>query len=268
MIETINDLKNNKPKAGATASAINSEHLTRMRKTLGTLNNRNLKTSEPMRIGLNDLRDTDKRGKWWLVGASWRGRDNDNQTSKVNVLAKTTEVLPDDINDEDDGEADLLVLARNARMNTDIRRAIFVTIMSANDYKDAHIKLVKLNLKRAQEVEIPRVLLHCVGAEKQYNPYYTLIARKLCGEHKQRMAFQFALWDFFKRLGERANDEDEAESEEDEEGERGVNMAVLVNYAKMFGNLVATGGLGLNVLKVRCNPIDQAPELHTNIFCY
>jgi len=250
MIETINDLKNNKAKAGATASAINSEHLTRIRKTLGTLNNRNLKTSEPMRIGLDDLRDTDKRGKWWLVGASWRGRDNDNQTSKMSVSATTTEVLPDDINDEDGGETDLLVLARNARMNTDIRRAIFVTIMSANDYKDAHIKLVKLNLKRAQEVEIPRVLLHCVGAEKQYNPYYTLIARKLCSEHKQRMAFQFALWDFFKRLGERANDEDEAESEEDEEGERGVNMAVLVNYAKMFGNLVATGGLALNVLKV------------------
>jgi len=64
------------------------------------------------------------------------------------------------------------------------------------------------------------------------------------------MAFQFALWDFFKRLGERANDEDEAESEEDEEGERGVNMAILVNYAKMFGNLIATGGLALNVLKV------------------
>jgi len=99
MIETINDLKNNKPKAGATASAINSEHLTRMRKTLGTLNNRNLKTSEPMRIGLDDLRDTDKRGKWWLVGASWRGRDNVNQTSKMNGSAGTTEVSPDDIND-------------------------------------------------------------------------------------------------------------------------------------------------------------------------
>lgn len=252
MIETINDLKNNKPKAGATASAINTEHLTRMRKSLGTLNNRNLKTSEPMRIGLNDLRDTEKRGKWWLVGASWRGRED--ESSKTRTSTKATEILSDDVDDEeeDDGETDLLVLARNARMNTDIRRAIFVTIMSANDYKDAHIKLVKLNLKRAQEVEIPRVLLHCAGAEKQYNPYYTLIARKLCSEHKQRMAFQFALWDFFKRMGERANEDDEAESEEeDEDGERGVNMAVLVNYAKMFGNLVATGGLGLNVLKVR-----------------
>jgi len=250
MIETINDLKNNKAKAGATASAINSEHLTRMRKTLGTLNNRNLKTSEPMRIGLDDLRDTEKRGKWWLVGASWRGRENEKHMKKANASIDTAEILPNAVDDEQ-GETDLLVLARNARMNTDIRRAIFVTIMSANDYKDAHIKLVKLKLKRAQEVEIPRVLLHCAGAEKQYNPYYTLIARKLCSEHKQRMAFQFALWDFFKRMGERNNNDEEAESEEeDDEGERGVNTAVLVNYAKMFGNLVATGGLGLNMLKV------------------
>lgn len=258
MIETINDLKNNKLKAGATTSAINTEHLTRMRKTLGTLNNRNLKTCEPMRIGLTDLRDTEKRGKWWLVGASWRGRDIDTPASKPTTstsAAATTHPTNDDVSTN---EPDLLSLARAARMNTDIRRAIFITIMSATDYKDAHIKLLKLNLKRAQEVEIPRVLLHCAGAERQYNPYYTLIARKLCSEHKQRMAFQFALWDFFKRLGEKGageEDQGEASEEDDDEGKGKVGMEVLVNYAKIFGSLVATGGLGLNVLKVRNIPL-------------
>jgi len=256
MIDTINDLKNNKLKTGVAASAVTSEHLTRMRKALGTLNNRNIKVTEPMRIGLNDIRDTDKRGKWWLVGASWKGRDLDVEVSKSSSRQLSSRLADDAEDDEEDvgGTTDLLVLARNARMNTDIRRAIFVTIMSATDYKDAHLKLVKLNLTRAQEVEIPRVLLHCAGAEKQYNPYYSLIARKLCGEHKQRMAFQFSLWDFFKRLGERGPDDDAVSEDEDEdEGNGSTSMGVIVNYAKLFAQLMGTGGLGLNVLKVRAN---------------
>ena len=256
MIDTINDLKNNKLKTGVAASAVTSEHLTRMRKALGTLNNRNIKVTEPMRIGLNDIRGTDKRGKWWLVGASWKGRDLDVEVSKSSSRQLSSRLADDAEDDEEDvgGTTDLLVLARNARMNTDIRRAIFVTIMSATDYKDAHLKLVKLNLTRAQEVEIPRVLLHCAGAEKQYNPYYSLIARKLCGEHKQRMAFQFSLWDFFKRLGERGPDDDAVSEDEDEdEGNGSTSMGVIVNYAKLFAQLMGTGGLGLNVLKVRAN---------------
>nr|GFD56933.1 nucleolar MIF4G domain-containing protein 1 [Tanacetum cinerariifolium] len=79
---------------------------------------------------------------------------------------------------DEDGEVDLAQLAREQRMNTDVRRAIYVSIMSATDFKDAQIRLNKLNLKKAQEVEIPKVIIHCAGAEKTYNPYYTILARK------------------------------------------------------------------------------------------
>ncbi|KAI9855476.1 MAG: suppressor of glycerol defect, partial [Pleopsidium flavum] len=51
MIETINNLKNNRMKSGAAASAVTSEHTIRMKKTLGSLNTRSLKSSEPLRVG-------------------------------------------------------------------------------------------------------------------------------------------------------------------------------------------------------------------------
>lgn len=132
-------------------------------------------------------------------------------------------------------------------MNTDVRRAIFISIMSASDYKDAYMRLLKLKLKRAQELEIPRVVIHCAGSEKSYNPYYTLIARRLCSEHKLKMAFQFGLWDLFKRMGERMNDDD---FEMDDEDEETIDLRKTVNLGKMFGNLIADGGLPITVLKV------------------
>jgi nucleolar MIF4G domain-containing protein 1 len=246
MIETINNLKNNRMKTGVSASEIVTEHTTRMKKQLGTMNARSLKGTEPLRISLADIRDTDKKGKWWLVGASWRNDTASNVPSQENEESNLKEQAKGDA--ETDGEVDLVQLAREQRMNTDVRRAIFVTIMSASDFKDAHMRLLKLNLKRSQEMEIPRVIVHCAGCEKVYNPYYTLLARKFCSDHKSRKCFQFALWDIFKSLGEKKEGEDESE-DEDEESKNDVSLRRLVNLGKLYGTLIARNGLSVTSLK-------------------
>jgi nucleolar MIF4G domain-containing protein 1 len=241
MIETINDLKNNKMKTGGAASAVTSEHTIRMKKILGTLNNRNIKGSEPLRIGLKDIQESDKKGKWWLVGASWSGPSAEEKNEPAKDLSGRSKGHPV----EERGASDLVQLVREQRMNTDVRRAVFVAIMSASDYQDAHLRLMKLSLKKKQEYEIPKVLIHCAGAEKSYNPYYTLIAKTLCGDVKLKKSFQFSLWDLFRRMGE-SDDEDEAPEEDNEDD---LNMRHLVNLAKLFGTLIVEGGLGLGVLK-------------------
>ncbi|TVY49227.1 Suppressor of glycerol defect protein [Lachnellula occidentalis] len=237
MIETINDLKNNKMKTGGAASAITSEHTIRMKKTLGTLNTRSLKASEPLRIGLKDIQGSDKRGKWWLVGASWSGNAVEESKPSAAGYVSTSQV-------EDAGTSDLVQLAKEQRMNTDVRRAIFITVMSATDYQDAYLRLTKLKLKKVQEYEIPKVLIHCCGAEKAYNPYYTLVAKKVCSDRKLKTAFQFCLWDSFRKMGESDDDDDVAEDEED-----AMDLRRVFNLAKMFGSLIADGSLGLGVLR-------------------
>ncbi|KAK7567810.1 hypothetical protein IWX91DRAFT_354634 [Phyllosticta citricarpa] len=247
MVETINNLKNNRMKTGVATSTITSEHTTRMKKTLGSLNNRNIKASEPLRIGLKDIMDTEKKGKWWLVGASWRNETEENagEDKTAKEKQKAAKIEPEDIIES--GTTDLLQLAKEQRMNTDIRRAIFMSIMSASDYKDAHLRLMKLRLKKSQELEIPKVLIHCSGAEQSYNPYYTLIARRLCSEKQLKKAFQFSLWDLFKRMGEN-EDGDDMDLDEEDGGET-LTTRKIVNLGKMFGTLVAEGGQPITVLK-------------------
>ncbi|KAI9779678.1 MAG: suppressor of glycerol defect [Peltula sp. TS41687] len=280
MLETINDLKNNKLKTGVGPSSLRSQSLVNMKKSLGSLNTRKLQATEPLRISLHDIRHADKRGKWWLVGASWRskadGGGNNHDDEEVvsretgggveegkdknppTATTTTTTTERDDFN----LDPDLMQLAREQQMNTDVRRAIFIAIMSAADYQDAYVRLTKLRLKRAQELEIPRVVMHCARAEQVYNPYYTLLARRLCGDRKLKMAFQFSLWGLFKAMGERGDedaadadlDDEEGEGEGEGEGAGGgggvMAMRKIVNVAKLFGSLIVDGALELTILKV------------------
>ncbi|TPR08056.1 Major Facilitator Superfamily protein [Aspergillus niger] len=212
MIDTITDLKNNKLKSNVNAS-ISSEHITKMRKILGSLNNtRVIRASEPISISRTDIHNSEKKGKWWLVGASWREDPLESARKELNGLP--TNSTHADVSDSD-SEPDLVNIAKAHRMNTDVRRSIFVAIMSATDYQDAHVRLLKLRLKRAQEFEIPRVLTHCAMEEEAHNPYYTLIAKRLCGEMGRR-----------------------------------IKMKSVVNLAKMYGSLIADGTLNLGVLKI------------------
>lgn len=238
MIETIDDLKNNKMRAGGQASAVTSEHTIRMKKILGTLNSRSIKGSESLRIGLEDIRGSDKKGKWWLVGASWAGNATASDDAPKDQFQRKRKSGA-----EYAGTSDLFQLAKEHRMNTDIRRGIFVAIMSAEDYEDAYLRLSKLKLKKVQEYEIPKVLIHCAGAENAYNPYYTLISQKVCGDKKLKTSFQYCLWDLFKQMGE--TDDDDAVNDD----ESTLDMRHIVNLAKMFGTLIAEGALNLEVLR-------------------
>jgi len=247
MIETVTELKNNKMKGATNAAGIASEHITRMRKVLGSLNNRNIKASEPLRISRDDIQNSDKKGKWWLVGASWKGKERVKTVDQSRDDDTGGEHGPDcDPGAEDD--VDLLALARQYGMNTDVRRSIFVALLSAVDFEDAHMRLLKLRLKRSQELEIPKVLLRCAAGEVPYNPYYTLVAKRLCSEKRMRKAFQFALWGFFRRLGENTG-MDEGDEEEEQE-QNSVEMTEIANMARLYAQLIVDGAVTIGVLKV------------------
>ena len=238
MIETIHDLKNNRMKA-ATSSTLSTEQTNRMKKTLSTLNHtRSIRSAEPLQITLVDIRDSDKKGKWWLVGASYHDPSKlANNTASTNSQEHRPDEEDAGYESETPGKPNLRKLAREHGMNTEVRRAIFIALLSSVDYHDAHMRLLKLHLKNKQMLEIPRVLVHCAGAEATYNPFYTLVAKKFCGEHHKRKAFEFALWDFFRQMSGL------------DDGEEEVGVAKIVNLAKFYGTLVADGCLNIKVLK-------------------
>lgn len=144
-------------------------------------------THEPLRISLSDLLTADSKGKWWLVGAGWSGNplvDNQAQLASVGAASKAQVAAATPIEEDE-----LMVLARKQGMNTDVRRRVFVVVMSSTvrrlnpilcqfaasdalkslqDYVDAQDRLSQLGLTDVQQREVVRVLLHCSGNVRRH----------------------------------------------------------------------------------------------------
>ena len=143
MIETLSNLKNNKVKkaiGGGASGAGAQEIVERLKKFMAGMSKKRhggwtfdspsktrassdvytVKPHEPLRVTIEDLRSAKDRGKWWLVGAAWNG----------DPLAENKENPARTISVDEQGNR-LLKLARKQGMNTDIRRSIFVVLMSS-----------------------------------------------------------------------------------------------------------------------------------------
>jgi nucleolar MIF4G domain-containing protein 1 len=84
--------------------------------------------SEPLRVSLADLLSADKKGKWWLVGAGWSGNPLvDRQQSEAGKTLQKPKKVDQDVGEEQA----LLDLARKQGMNTDVRRSVFVVLMTS-----------------------------------------------------------------------------------------------------------------------------------------
>lgn len=95
---------------------------------------------------LDDLLNAETKGKWWLVGAAWAGnplvdRQKEMEAAKAADSTHTKKKAKQVVVDEDDEELDLLgtdnheeliKLAKKQGMNTDIRRSIFIIMMTSD----------------------------------------------------------------------------------------------------------------------------------------
>jgi len=204
MLDTVMSLKNNKP---GKQQAVIREKTNQLKKIVGRI-----KTSAPsslkgkksgscLRVSLQDILDAETKGRWWMVGASWTGKQHNSQQDD----SHDTESDGDDHDaggNEPEKEDKLIALASSQRMNTDNRRAIFCIIMGSTDYDDAFEKLVRAGmLKPKVERDVIRVLVHCCGEEKAFNPFYGYLAMRVC-EYQRKSNFTLTLtfWDNFKQM--------------------------------------------------------------------
>ncbi|KAJ2355347.1 suppressor of glycerol defect [Coemansia erecta] len=243
MIESLTSLKDNRMR---NEMSQNADNVARLKRFLGNMDKRRaVGAVEAINIGLQDIRDVETKGKWWLVGASWVGNQYTGDSDGPALALQKAQA--DSGNEEMER---LLRMAREQHMNTDIRRSIFVTLLSSDDYTDAFERLLKLDLKKTQAREMMRVVLHCSGQEQAYNPYYTLVAYKLCSYHNTyRLTMQYALWDFLRELGE--SDVGGLGRISDESSSLGANVPLrrIVNLAKTYAWLVDKQALSLLILK-------------------
>ncbi|KAJ9092107.1 hypothetical protein QFC21_006973 [Naganishia friedmannii] len=264
MVETLVNVKNNKMRAipGGEIAAESTQKMKRIPLILA---------HEPIRVSLDDLLNAETKGKWWLVGAAWAGnplvdRQREQEALKSRDAAVKKVVSTADNDDDDelnllgmDNHEELIKLAKKQGMNTDIRRSIFIIMMTSDDYVHACDRLSALKFNETQQRDFVRVALHCCGVETRYNPYYTLILQNLCeSSFSHRFTFQYAMWDFLREMGETDVGGAAVINSGGHSGTMGfgsdnkVSKTRIANLAKMCGWLIAKGAVDLTIFK----PVD------------
>ncbi|KAG9531990.1 MIF4G-domain-containing protein, partial [Aureobasidium melanogenum] len=83
--------------------------------------------------------------------------------------------------DEED-EADKQVEIKD-QSNTDLvnlRRTIYLTIMSSGGFEECTHKLLRINLPPGLEHELPSMIVECCSQERTYNKFFGMIGERLC----------------------------------------------------------------------------------------
>ncbi|CAI8508594.1 unnamed protein product [Hanseniaspora opuntiae] len=168
LVDTLKDLRMNKIDKNLTAKTNHSNMKKSITKSL-KIDTKTLgkNSSQAIQVSLDDILNIDTKGKWWLIGGSYRGNmstDNigddfaeDENIELDNDIEFSDIELHDDFIDE---LPDYNQLAEQNKMSSQLSKAMFVGVSSAQDPLDCIMRLDKLNIKKKDYQELLRVLVH------------------------------------------------------------------------------------------------------------
>ncbi|KAM1697531.1 hypothetical protein ACFX1X_029183 [Malus domestica] len=86
----------------------------------------------------------------------------------------------DDEESEEEDEEQMQIRDETETNLVNLRRTIYLTIMSSVDFEEAGHKLLKIKLEPGQEMELCVMLLECCSQERTYLRYYGLLGQRFC----------------------------------------------------------------------------------------
>ncbi|KAK8932880.1 Pre-mRNA-splicing factor cwc22 [Metarhizium anisopliae] len=170
---------------------------------------------------------------------NWEENEEAYKKLKAEILGEGSDYEDDDEGDdessEDEEEEETKAMEIKDQSNADLvnlRRTIYLTIMSSADPEEAVHKLMKINLPAGQEPELPSMIVECCSQEKTYTKFFGLIG--------ERFAKINRLWcDLFEQSF--AKYYDTIHRYENNK---------LRNIAQLFGHMFGVDALGWHCLSV------------------
>ncbi|CAI9261549.1 unnamed protein product [Lactuca saligna] len=86
----------------------------------------------------------------------------------------------DESSEEEEDEEQMRIRDETETNLVNLRRTIYLTIMSSVDFEEAGHKLLKIKLEPGQEMELCIMLLECCSQERTYLRYYGLLGQRFC----------------------------------------------------------------------------------------
>ena len=152
--------------------------------------------------------------------------------------------------DEDEEEIDNnnRIIDLNENDSIKLRKVIYLTIISSVDFQECCHKLLKLNMKEGQEMELVNMIIECCIQERSYPRFFGLLAERLC-----------VIKDIFKQ-----NFEMQFENQYIKVHRFETNK--LRNLAKLFAHLLYTNAIDWSVFRI-IKLTEEDTTASSRIFC-
>ncbi|KIW17146.1 pre-mRNA-splicing factor cwc22 [Exophiala spinifera] len=192
-------------------------------------------------VDLDDDIDTQDTLNIFKFDPEWEEHEEAYRKLKAEILGEDSGDEEDAGSSDDDESSDDEEAEQERAMeikdqtNTNLvnlRRTIYLTIMSSLDFEEACHKLMKVQLPAGQEPELPSMIIECCSQEKTYSNFFGLIG--------ERFAKLNRLWtDLFEQAFAKYYDTIHR-----------YETNRLRNIARFFGHLLSTDAIGWHVLSV------------------
>lgn len=189
------------------------------------------------RVGLDDEINTQDGLNIFKYDEQWEKHEEAYKNLKAEILGEGS----DEEEDEDESDESSEEEEEERRMdikdqsNTDLinlRRTIYLTIMSSIDFEECCHKLMKISLPAGLEHELPSMIIECCSQERTYSKFYGLIG--------ERFAKINRLWsDLFEASFAKYYDTIHR-----------YETNRLRNIARFFGHMISNDAIGWHVMSV------------------
>lgn len=178
----------------------------------------------------------------------------ENEEKYAQIKAEILGEGSDDESEEDDDDSDVedpelgialsiisLTVDRKKQLeiqdetNTNIvnlRRTIYLTIMSSVDYEECCHKLMKIDIQEGQELELVNMIIECCSQERTFSRFYGLMGERFCNLNRNwQEAFEQAFETYYTTIHRYETNR-------------------LRNIAKFFGYLISSDAIGWQVFSI------------------
>ncbi|KAL6908861.1 armadillo-type protein [Trichoderma evansii] len=170
--------------------------------------------------------------------AEWEEHEEAYKRLKAEILGEGSDDEDDedeDMSSEEEEDEESKAVEIKDQSNADLvnlRRTIYLTIMSSADPEEAVHKLMKINLPAGQEPELPSMIVECCSQEKTYTKFFGMIGERFAKINRLWCdLFEQAFAKYYETIHRYENNK-------------------LRNIAMLFGHMIASDALGWHCLGV------------------
>ncbi len=134
--------------------------------------------------------------------------------------------------EEDEQEKQMEIKDQTNTDLVNLRRTIYLTIMSSLDFEEACHKLMKVQLPPGQESELPSMIIECCSQEKTYSKFFGLVGERFAKLNRMWLdLFEQAFAKYYDTIHRYETNR-------------------LRNIARFFGHLLSNDAVGWHLLSV------------------